>query len=174
MAPICASCENRRKNPFPWFPSAQGAQPAGFRKLDEEQLRDVIRASLNAVYSFAPGEAFRGKGKTDICIEAGNRSAFVAECKIWRGEGELLKAVDQLLGYLTWRDAKTALIVFNKEVRNFKALREKVRSTIEEHGAYKSTLRDDAVSGEWRFVLATDSGTDVSCHVMVYHLGPAT
>ena len=134
----------------------------------------MIKASLNAVYSSATGEAFRGKGKTDICIEAGNRSAFVAECKHWRGASKLLEAVDQLLGYLTWRDAKTALVVFNKEVKDFKVLREKIRPTMEDHRAYKSTSQNDTESGEWRFVLATDSGTDVVCHVMLYHLAPGT
>ena len=32
------------------------------------------------------------------------RSAFVAECKVWSEAGEIGKAVEQLLSYLTWRD----------------------------------------------------------------------
>ena len=59
--------------------------PAAFGELHEERLRDLIRASLNAVYESATAEAFRAAGKSDLCIEAGGRSAFVAECKIWSG-----------------------------------------------------------------------------------------
>jgi hypothetical protein len=146
--------------------------PAAFHKLAEPELRDVIKASLNAVYSAVTGEAFRSHGKTDVLIEAGDRSAFVAECKCWHGESELHAAIDQLMGYLTWRDAKTSLVIFNKHAKDFKALREKIASFVEKHSAHKSTLQNHTENGEWRFVLATDSGTDVVCHMMLYHLEP--
>ena len=38
----------------------------------------------------AVGEAFRHKGKTDICVEHENRAAFVAECKMWTGANSWL------------------------------------------------------------------------------------
>lgn len=53
-------------------------------------------------------------GKSDILIRDGDRSVFVAECKIWRGSKSLSNAIDQLLGYATWRDTKTAILVFNR------------------------------------------------------------
>lgn len=145
--------------------------PGAFRKLGEERLRDVIRASLNAVYS-ASGEAFRKKGKTDMCIEAQARSAFVAECKCWGTHKALLKAIDQLLGYSTWRDTKTALVVFNKKNRDFAALRAKVMGILAEHPAYRRTLREDPDNAEWRVVFEGDSGDHLVCHVMMYHLAP--
>lgn len=55
-------------------------------KIEEEQLRNLILANLNSLFKgTANGECFRKHGKTDICIEYENRSAFVAECKIWSG-----------------------------------------------------------------------------------------
>ena len=68
---------------------------------------------MNATYKGdATGETFRKNGKTDICIERENRSAFVAECKMWTGQKEVKNAIEQLDSYLTWRDCKTALIYF--------------------------------------------------------------
>lgn len=84
--------------------------------MQEEDLRNTLLAMLNATYKGnATGETFRRKGKTDICIEMENRAAFVAECKIWKGAKALTNAVRQLNGYLTWRDCKTALIVFVRQ-----------------------------------------------------------
>lgn len=87
--------------------------PNSYRSMGEEDLRNVLLASLNSSFKGAAmGEAFRNNGKTDICIEAENRAAFVAECKMWTGEKEVSSAIDQLDSYLTWRDCKTALIYF--------------------------------------------------------------
>ena len=87
--------------------------PSSYKALHEEDLRNTLLAALNATYKGdATGETFRNRGKTDICIERENRAAFVAECKMWTGQKEVGKAIDQLDGYLTWRDCKTALIYF--------------------------------------------------------------
>lgn len=87
--------------------------PASYASMHEEDLRNTLLAALNATYKGdATGEAFRNNGKTDICIERENRAAFVAECKMWTGQKEVLSAIKQLDSYLTWRDCKTALIYF--------------------------------------------------------------
>ena len=94
--------------------------------FNEERYRDYFLPFLNSVsphYS-AKGEVFNRKGKTDILIwdKKGN-NLFIAECKLWKGEVYLLSGVDQLLNnYVSWRDEKTAIIVFNHEVRNFTGL----------------------------------------------------
>jgi len=146
--------------------------PEAFAVLDEEHLRDVIRACLNAVYrGAATAEAFRTKGKTDICIEADDRSAFVAECKIWSGGKALSDALDQLLGYMTWRDCKASVLVFSKDIQKFLELvRKRVLPSIESHSGYVRTLSSDPETGEWRVVLRHSAGHDVTCHVMVYNL----
>lgn len=107
--------------------------PATFSRFHEEELRDVILGNLNTHFQGqATGETFRAKGKTDICIEQDNRAAFIGECKIWRGSKELADGLRQLLGYLTWRDCKAALVVFNKERSKFSEILEKGPAALRE------------------------------------------
>lgn len=146
--------------------------PSTYVVHDEDDLRNMILAHLNGHYrGGATGETFRGKGKTDIRIEAENRAAFVAECKVWRGAQALTKAVDQLLGYLTWRDCKAALIVFNKHNAKFSDLLEKVPSVIREHERLHKDLRKQG-EGEWRFILTSeeDEARRITVHVFVFNL----
>lgn len=83
---------------------------------NEETLRAEFLAQLSSSYRSysAVGEAFNKKGKTDIMVTSGDNIVFVAECKLWKGASVLSKAIDQLLSYLTWRESKTALLIFNK------------------------------------------------------------
>lgn len=148
------------------------ATPETFSKFDEEELRNVILAHLNGHYKGgATGETFRKSGKTDIRIEDGNRAAFVAECKVWRGAAEIGDALDQLLGYLTWRDCKAALVVFNKDVAGFSALQKKLEDVINEHANRERQLTS-AHPGEWRFEFhsAEDKERKVDLHVFVFNL----
>ena len=85
--------------------------------MEEEQIRDLILVDLNGHYEgAAAGETFNAQGKTDILIRADERNVFIAECKFWKGQKAFHAAVDQILGYLTWRDTKAALILFSKNV----------------------------------------------------------
>lgn len=98
-----------------------------FIKLSEEELRDIIISNLNTHYQgLASGETFSKAGKTDIHILFENKAAYVGECKIWHGEKNLQDAINQLFSYITWRDLKTSIIIFNKENKNFS----KILSTI--------------------------------------------
>jgi len=146
--------------------------PATFAKLDEEELRDILVAHLNGHFEGgATGETFRRKGKTDIRIEDKERSAFVAECKVWGGAGEITKAVGQLLSYLTWRDSKAALVVFNKAVAGFSELPERMRQTILTHPFF---LREIPTNnpGEYRFLMRSeeDPGRRVTVHAYLFNL----
>ena len=146
--------------------------PKTYAVHDEEELRDIMLAHLNGHYQgTATGETFRRSGKTDIRIEDQNRAAFVAECKLWRGKEELSKAINQLLGYLTWRDCKTALILFNKQVAKFNDLLIKVPEALREHQKVKRELTkgDD---GEWRFEFfsAEDESRQIIIHVFIFNL----
>ncbi len=79
----------------------------------EEFLRDILLVTLNGTFEgAATGETFVGKGKTDILVRVEDRHVFVGECKWWEGPKGASDAVDQLLGYLPWRDEKAALIFF--------------------------------------------------------------
>jgi len=106
-----------------------------------------------------------------ITIEFNDRAAFVAECKIWRGAGELSKAVDQLLGYLTWRDRKTALVVFNKDNAGFQEVQDQIPEILQSHSNHERLLQCD-IDGEWGCVLRSKEDTErkVTVHVFVFNL----
>lgn len=148
--------------------------PATFASLDEESLRDLLLAHLNGHYEgAASGETFRREGKTDIRIEAMNRAAFVAELKIWRGSTELSAACDQLLGYLTWRDCKAAIVIYNKHNARFSELLEKAPAAIRSHPLF---LREKAQEhpAEWRFTLSSreDASREVTVHLFMFNILP--
>jgi hypothetical protein len=130
--------------------------PKTYAVHDEEELRDIILAHLNGQFrGAASGEVFRKAGKTDIRIEDDDRAAFVAECKVWRGTKELQGALDQLLSYLTWRDCKSALVVFNKHNAGFTQILEKAPLALQAHPRFKS-LDDDSSDGEWGFTFMSE------------------
>lgn len=146
--------------------------PKTYAVHGEEELRDIMLAHLNGHYQgTATGETFRRSGKTDIRIEDQNRAAFVAECKLWRGKEELFKAINQLLGYLTWRDCKTALILFNKEIAKFNDLLIKIPEALRTHQKFKRDLTE-GVDGEWRFkfISEEDESRQVIIHVFIFNL----
>ena len=146
--------------------------PKAYSAQDEEQLRDMILAALNAVYKGeATGEAFRAAGKTDIKIEAEDRSAFIAENKIWHGSKNAQEAIDQLFSYTTWRDCKTAILMFNKSNAEFTALQEKMQSAMREHPLF---LKEEqcARKGEWRYTFkdSTDQRKNITVHVFLFNI----
>jgi hypothetical protein len=146
--------------------------PEPFAKHDEEELRDILMSHLNGHYNgLANGEAFRKKGKTDICIEFENRAAFVAECKLWNGDQKLSESVEQLLGYLTWRDCKTSLIIFDKDVAGFKQIQEKIPAVLKQHPYF---VREEKAQhpGEWRMAFRSSEDPDrvISVYVFLFNL----
>ena len=146
--------------------------PKTYSVHDEEELRDIILAHLNGHYEGdATGETFRGHGKTDIRVEAENRAAFVGECKVWRGQKEIGEALDQLLGYLTWRDCKAAIVVFNKHVAGFSGLQEKLPETLKSHSNLIKPISINE-SGEWRFLFRSkdDEERHITVHVFLFNL----
>jgi hypothetical protein len=111
--------------------------PSTTRHLSEEQVRDLLLVSLNAQFEGkAAGEVFNGAGKTDILIRVDDRNIFIGECKIWKGPKTIADALDQLLGYLVWRDTKAALLLFIREA-DVSAATAKALAKVEEHSSYK-------------------------------------
>ena len=146
--------------------------PKTFCVHDEEELRDIILSQLNAVYEGdAKGETFNKSGKTDILISEEGRSAFIAECKIWRGQKGFLEAIDQLLSYLTWRDCKTALIVFNKNNKNFSQILGSVDITVSSHPNFISKVRQRDAN-EWLYKIRAkdDESRVVEMNVMFFNI----
>lgn len=148
------------------------ASPATFKKLAEEELRDVLLSHLNLYFvGGAAGEAFRKKGKTDILIQMENRSAFVCECKIWSGVAGAINAVDQLLNYLTWRDSKAALIFFNMKIASFSSLPNKLHQALLGHPQYVSDMQCGKPN-ELRVVMRSreDAGRRITVHAFLFDL----
>lgn len=146
--------------------------PKTYAVHDEEELRNIILAHLNGHFQGdATGETFLKKGKTDIRIENSDRAAFVAECKIWKGSKEIQTSCDQLLGYLTWRDCKAALIVFNKLNAKFSDILLKVPDAV---GIHSLCLNkgEERQPGEWRYIFRTeeDDGRRILLHVFLFNL----
>lgn len=126
--------------------------PEAFRRMGEEDLRFMFLVPLNSQYvGQTTGETFNFEGKTDILIRVEGRNIFVAECKFWDGPDSLRKAIDQLLGYTSWRDTKTALLVFNR-IRQFTTVLEKIPEVVQTHANFKKRLEYKSETG-FRFVL---------------------
>ena len=127
--------------------------PSAFAAMDEEALRWHFLVQLNGHYEGqASGETFNYEGKTDILIRSGGRNIFIAECKYWHGVSKFADAIDQLLGYLSWRDTKTAIIVFNRN-KHLTRVIESIDQASKEHPNYKRELDHDA-EGQFRYVFA--------------------
>lgn len=114
--------------------------PKAFETMGEEDLRTHFLVQLNGQYEGrATGETFNFQGKTDILIRAEDRNVFIAECKFWAGEKQFIDTIDQLLSYLSWRDTKAAVLVFNRNA-NFSEVLKKIAEATPRHPSYKRTL----------------------------------
>ncbi|WP_367237398.1 hypothetical protein VXM67_23290 [Pseudomonas sp. Rh2] len=141
------------------------------RKLDEESLRDLFLVPLNAHFGTATGEAFNYQGKTDVLIRHEEGNLFVAEFKIWGGDKRFLATIDQLLSYLTWRDTKTAIVMFNRNA-DFTAVVQKMRDLVKSHPRYLSgPVSLDETSDRYVFSLPQDSGRKVTISLLAFDLG---
>ncbi|WP_338954460.1 hypothetical protein [Spiroplasma endosymbiont of Polydrusus cervinus] len=108
--------------------------------------------------------------KTDILLKYNNENIFIAECKIWHGKKQLFFAINQLQSYLTWRDTKSALIIFVKD-KNISLIIEKINSTIIEHPQfikkYKWLNNYDII---YEFSFEQDNKKSFQLAILFYHL----
>ena len=145
--------------------------PVTFSSLREEAIRDHFLLQLNGYYEgSATGETFNASGKTDILIRVGDRNIFIAECKFWRGSAEFNNAVDQLLRYLSWRDTKCALVIFNK-TKDSSSVRNKMHGVMEAHPEYRRTVFHNP-DGDSRYILVKDSdpGREIIITTQLYDI----
>lgn len=143
--------------------------PRAFASLDEEAIRTHFLLQLNGHYEgTATGETFNAAGKTDILIRLENRNIFIAECKFWRGQKSFSDAVDQLLGYLSWRDSKCALLIFN-QTRDSSAVRQKMHEVMTSRPEHRKTLvHDPAGDSRYIFVKPTEPGREIQICTMLF------
>lgn len=145
--------------------------PDAFKTMDEEALRQHFLVQLNGQFEGkATGETFNMSGKTDVLLREGERNVFIAECKFWRGSKGFGEAVDQLLGYATWRDSKTVILVFNRGTETSTVLAG-IDTTVKGHANFKRQVNWSHESG-FRYVLHTngDKNRELIVTVLVFHV----
>ena len=143
--------------------------PKAFKGMGEEDLRMHFLVHLNGHYEgLATGETFNYEGKTDILIRAEARNIFIAECKFWTGPSGLKEALDQLLGYTSWRDTKTALLVFNRD-REMSTVLSGIPEVVRAHASYKADRSHDSETG-FRYVFGhrDDANREMILTVLVF------
>lgn len=143
--------------------------PHAFAELDEESLRFQFLVPLNGHFEgSASGETFNYDGKTDILIKSAGKIIFVAECKIWAGPKALAKTIDQIRGYLSWRDTKAAVLLFVRN-RDFSAVVSQVVPAVEAHPGWKKTIGQTDETA-FRFIIGhrDDSNREIMLSVLLF------
>lgn len=151
--------------------SVMERSPKAFARLDEEALRDHFLVQVNGQYQGgATGETFNYQGKTDILVRERDRNLFIAECKFSRGPKGLTETVDQLLGYTSWRDTKTAIFLFNR-TRNLSTLLSQIGPTIATHPNCVRAIPYGSET-DFRFVLrrSDDPERELTLTVLVFEV----
>ncbi len=145
--------------------------PSTYSEKEEEHLRDHILLILEPNFEgSATGETFNKTGKTDILLRHEGKNVFIAELKYWKGQKSYLETIDQLLGYLTWRDSKAAIVMFvqNKE---FSKVLETVKEVTPNHSNYLGEISEKEDGWYfYRFHLKGDENREVKLSVMLFHL----
>ena len=148
-------------------------KPSLYKDKDEESLRDQFLLFLETRYdaTTATGETFNKNGKTDILLKYANDSSnvFIAECKFWHGASEFQKAINQLFGYLTWRDSKVALIIFvtNKDFTNVITT---IQTEMKSHSCFeKENGKRGETSFSYIFHLPQDKEKLIYLETIVFH-----
>lgn len=140
--------------------------PTAFARMGEEDIRWVLLVPLNSIFEGgASGETFNFDGKTDILLKANGRCVFIAECKFWSGPAGFRKALGQLLGYLSWRDTKAALIVFNRK-KSFSDVLAAIPGLCSQHPCYDRTLPHVSESS-FRFIFHNPGDPNRKIHLAV-------
>lgn len=143
--------------------------PTAFAEMGEEDIRQHFLVQLNGHFEGqATGETFNHQGKTDILIRSQDRNIFIAECKFWRGEKAFAETIDQVLGYLSWRDMKAAIVLFNRN-KGFSEVLTKIRGSADAHANRK---RGPDVQSETRlryvFGNPRDSSREIILTIMAF------
>lgn len=145
--------------------------PITIAKLEEDDIRNLLLGTLNGTFNLgALGEAFSKRGKTDIYMVVPEGGIFIAECKIWQGPHVINEALNQILGYLTWRDSYGVVLMFSRN-RGFSSVLDSIPAAIKEF----TSLRGEIMAVDdhhWaaRHVLPEDEQHTVEIHYLVYNV----
>lgn len=116
--------------------------PSAYASLGEEQLRDIILGHLNVVFgpAAATGESFSKSGKTDIFLRVRKGVVLIAECKFWDGAKQYGETIDQLFGYLTWRQTTGILVTFSRR-KGLTNVIESAKKATADHQSFSRDLK---------------------------------
>lgn len=145
--------------------------PHAFLDMGEEDLRSHFLVQLNGVFKGqATGETFNFQGKTDILIRVDGKNIFIAECKFWKGEKAFLETIDQLLSYLSWRDTKAAVLVFNRNAE-FTPVLAKIAEVVPKHPNFKRDLgKPDESTFRYVFAQPNDANREITLSVLAFDI----
>jgi hypothetical protein len=143
--------------------------PSVYAGRDEETLRDHLIMVLTPQFQSVGGETFNKKGKTDILVRHEGANLFVAECKFWKGPKGYQDTISQLLSYLTWRDSKTAILLFVRN-REFQPVLDQIAAETARHENFVKFHGGEA-EGRFRFEfrLPDDQHRRVWLTVLCFH-----
>lgn len=149
--------------------------PGAFSTIDEESLRTHFLVHLNGHYEGgATGETFNFEGKTDILIKVDGKNIFIGECKFWKGEKAYLETIDQLLGYLSWRDTKAAILIFNRN-KDFSAVLDTISASTLKHANCKKLIKQESeTSWSYLFSQRDDANRETIITVQAYNVPERT
>jgi hypothetical protein len=145
--------------------------PRAFKEMGEEDIRTHYLVQLNGHYEAnATGETFNLEGKTDISIRDDGEVIFIAELKFWDGPKSISEAVDQLLKYVSWRDTKTALIVFNRK-KDFTKVVASAAETVRAHPNCRAGMKEEG-STRFRFTFKNkrDDDRDFAMTLLLFNV----
>jgi hypothetical protein len=145
--------------------------PSTYADKDEEALRDQLIMVLEPRFQMSTtGETFNKSRKTDILMRHEGKNVFVAECKVWHGQKKHHETLDQILGYLTWRDSKAAVVYFidTKEVA---APLKAIEESTPQHACFVAAKGKRHESWfSYEFHLPGDHSRPVQIAVLCFHL----
>ncbi len=144
--------------------------PSLYASKEEEHLRDHFLMMLEPNFEgSATGETFNKTGKTDILLRHEGSNVFIGECKFWKGEKSFVSTITQLLGYLTWRDSKAAVIMFVPN-KDFSSVVKTAKEAAPRHSNFlKYVGEKDETWFNYEFHLDGDRNRVVKLAIMLYH-----
>lgn len=147
--------------------SSMERTPKTYVNSDENDIRNSILAILNTQYSNATGETFSNHGKTDIFIGKYGAAAYIAECKIWKGEKVFHEAIDQLISYTTYKECKGTLLFFNKTNKDFNRILENLLENIKNYKNFTSL--ESSHENIFHFTVLKEDGSKFPIQLMIFN-----
>lgn len=145
--------------------------PRLFIDREEEQLRDYLLFFLEMNFEgSATGETFNNEGRTDILLRHEGANVFIAECALWGGKAKFKDKISQLEQYLTWRDTKTAVILFTDN-ESITGVHDQIHEGAEEHPDFNTFKgKEDRSWFQYEFSFPEDDDRTFDLGVFVFHL----